>query len=145
VRALFREYADWTGVDLSFQGFARELAKLPGDYAPPAGVLFLCMHDEEPAGCVAVRRWQLDACEMKRLYAREAFRGRGYGTLLAGEAIAWARSAGYKRMLLDTLPSMTAAQRLYTALGFREIPPYRFNPIAGAKFMELVLADERAR
>jgi GNAT superfamily N-acetyltransferase len=143
VRALFREYADWTGVDLSFQGFARELAELPGDYAPPAGVLFLLTHDEDPAGCVAVRRWQSDACEMKRLYAREPFRGRGYGALLAKEAITWARGAGYKRMLLDTLPSMAAAQRLYAALGFREIPPYRFNPVAGAKFMQLVLADDR--
>jgi GNAT superfamily N-acetyltransferase len=139
VRALFREYADWIGVDLSFQGFARELAELPGDYAPPTGVLFLLAHDDEPAGCVAVRQWESDACEMKRLFAREAFRGRGYGALLAREAIAWARGAGYERMLLDTLPSMAAAQGLYTALGFREIPPYRFNPVEGAKFMELVL------
>jgi ribosomal protein S18 acetylase RimI-like enzyme len=78
---------------------------------------------------------------MKRLFAREAFRGRGYGALLAREAIAWARAAGYERMLLDTLPSMAAAQRLYTALGFREIPAYRFNPIEGAKFMALVLKE----
>lgn len=140
VRTLFREYADQLGVDLSFQGFPEELAGLPGAYATPAGLLLVCVIDGQPAGCIAVRPWQGRACEMKRLYVRAAFQGRGYGQFLAGQAIEWAKSAGYDRMLLDTLPTMTAAQHLYERLGFREVDPYRFNPIPGTRFMALPLA-----
>lgn len=141
VRALFREYADWVRVDLSFQQFAEELAGLPGDYAEPGGVLLLGVVAGEAAGCVAVRRWDTEACEMKRLFVPERQRGRGLGEDLARAAIDWSRRAGYARMLLDTLPSMTGAQRLYAQLGFREIPPYRFNPVAGTRFMELALRE----
>jgi len=91
----------------------------------------------EPGGCIAARRWSKDACEMKRLFVRDRFRGMGVGRALVEAVIAWARAAGYKKMLLDTLPSMGAAQRLYADFGFRETPPYRFNPVEGARFMEL--------
>ena len=140
VRALFREYADWVAVDLSFQGFAEELAGLPGQYSAPGGALFLCVVDQRPAGCIAVRPWQDGACEMKRLYVRKAFQGRGCGQLLAAQAIEWARHASYDRMLLDTLPTMGTAQQLYERLGFREVKPYRFNPVPGTRYMELPLA-----
>lgn len=139
VRALFREYADWVAVDLSFQGFAQELAGLPGEYAAPHGTLLLGLVAGAAAGCAAVRRWKDRACEMKRLYVRDSFKGQGRGRVLAEHAIAWARRAGYERMLLDTLPSMAAAQRLYEDLGFRDVAPYRFNPVAGTRYMELRL------
>ena len=137
VRALFLEYAAWLAIDLSFQGFDDEVVGLPGAYAAPDGALFLCTVDHAAAGCVAVRRVDAGACEMKRLFVRPAFQGKGLGRDLAGHAMAWARAAGYERILLDTLPSMTAAQRMYEALGFRDVPPYRFNPIAGTRFLEL--------
>ena len=141
VRALFREYADWVAVDLSFQGFAEELAGLPGEYKAPSGTLILCVVDQRAAGCIGVRAWQARTCEMKRLYVRKAFQGRGCGLFLAAQAIEWARQAGYDRMLLDTLPAMTAAQHLYERLGFREVDPYRFNPVPGTRYMELALGS----
>ncbi len=139
VRALFREYASWLAIDLSFQGFAQELAGLPGEYAAPHGTLLLGLVGGAAAGCVAVRRREDRACEMKRLYVRDSFKGQGRGRVLAEHAIEWARRAGYERMLLDTLPSMAAAQRLYEDLGFRDVAPYRFNPVAGTRYMELRL------
>lgn len=140
VRALFREYAEWVAVDLSFQGFAEELAGLPGEYRAPAGTLILAVVEQVPAGCIAVRPWQQRACEMKRLYVRKAFQGHGCGGVLVAKAIQWAKGAGYDRMLLDTLPTMRAAQHLYERLGFREVEAYRFNPIPGTRYMELPLA-----
>jgi ribosomal protein S18 acetylase RimI-like enzyme len=141
VRELFREYSQQIGVDLCFQDFAAELAGLPGDYAEPNGTLLLGEKDGAAAGCVAVRRWDADACEMKRLYVRPAFQGSGLGRFLALEAIGWAMTNGYARVLLDTLPSMATAQRLYERLGFVDIRPYRENPIAGARYMALDLTS----
>jgi len=138
VRRLFREYAAWVGVDLSFQGFEREVEELPGDYVAPAGVLLVAEVDGEVAGCVAARRWCTGVCEM-RLFVREAFRGAGCGRALVESIVAWAPAAGYARILLDTLPAMDRAQRLYAGLGIREAAPYRFNPVPGARFLELVL------
>ena len=135
VRALFTEYAQWVGIDLSFQGFPEELARLPGEYVAPHGMLLLCVVDSSPAGCVAVRPWQAEACEMKRLYVRPGFQASGCGLFLATRAIEWAAGRGYRRMVLDTLPAMHAAQRLYGRLGFRDVAPYRFNPIPGARFL----------
>lgn len=139
VRALFAEYAAELPVDLAFQGFAEELATLPGAYAGPGGVLLLAWVDDLAAGCVGLRPLAPGACELKRLYVRAAFRGRGLARRLTAAALAEARSRRYARILLDTLPGMIEAQRLYWALGFREIGPYRANPVPGAKYMELAL------
>jgi len=135
VAALFREYAESLGVDLSFQGFDAEVARLPHGY----DVLLVARLNGEVVGCVGVRPDEGDACEMKRLYVRPAGRGHGVGRALALAAIERARAAGYARMRLDTLPTMEAAQSLYRSLGFAEIEPYRHNPIAGSRFLELQL------
>jgi len=139
VRALLEEYAGWLDVDLSFQGFDEELRGLPGEYAPPRGRLLLAMDGDEAAGCVALRPLDADACEMKRLYVRRAWRGTGLGRLLATTVIGDARAIGYGRMRLDTLPVMGAAIGLYRGLGFRPIEPYRHNPVPGAMFLEMQL------
>jgi len=127
------------GVDLSFQDFDRELAELPGDYVMPAGVLLVARVDGRVAGCVAAHQWRGGACEMKRLFVRDGFRGSGCGRALVESIIAWARKTGYQRILLDTLPAMDQAQHLYLRLGFQEVAPYRHNPVPGARFLELVL------
>ncbi len=136
VRRLFREYAEWLGIDLSFQNFESELARLPGDYSPPSGCLLLAEHEDHTAGCVALRRLDPATCEMKRLYLRPEFRGTGLGLQLALAIMAEARAIGYRRIRLDTLPQMSAAQKLYASLGFREIEAYRFNPVPGSRFLE---------
>ncbi len=139
-RTLFREYADSLDIDLCFQGFEAELAGLPGDYAPPQGALLLAYVDGQVAGVGALRpRRDVDyanACEMKRLYVRTEFRRFGLGRTLAQSLMDAALQAGYSVMLLDTLDDMEAARGLYGALGFEEIPPYYFNPIAGAHYLK---------
>ena len=139
IRELFIEYAEAIGIDLSFQDFAEELSALPGEYAPPAGEVLLALVDGRPTGCVGLRPFGEGVCEMKRLYVRPAFRGRGVGRELARAIIDQARQGGYERMRLDTIPSMKPAVGLYESLGFKTIGAYRYNPIEGARFMELVL------
>jgi putative acetyltransferase len=141
VMELFLEYAESLGFDLSFQHFAEELAELPGEYAPPQGRLLLAQSGKKKVGCVALRRFSEGVCEMKRLYVRPKFRSLGIGRELALQIIAAAKEMGYRRMRLDTVPSMIEAIPLYRSLGFREISPYRHNPIEGSIFMELDLAE----
>jgi len=139
VRKLFEEYSGSLGIDLSFQDFQRELETLPGKYAPPEGAVLIASHEGQPCGCVALRKIDAQACEMKRLYVQPAKRGLGMGRLLVTAILEEARLKGYRVMRLDTLSSMKSAVALYRAFGFREIPPYIFNPIEGALFMEKIL------
>ena len=139
-RVLFTEYGSSIGFSLCFQSFEDELASLPGKYAPPQGRLLLARASGEFLGCVALRPLDDKTCEMKRLYTRPAARGAGVGKALVDAIIAAAREIGYTRMRLDTVPSvMASAVKMYRALGFREIPPYAENPVAGAIFLELKL------
>ncbi|MCI0409438.1 MAG: GNAT family N-acetyltransferase [Acidobacteria bacterium] len=138
-RGLFREYEAELGMDLCFQGFERELAGLPGDYAPPSGRLLLAWMNGQPVGCVALRRIEEGVCEMKRLYLKPSMRRGGAGRLITLTLIQEARTLGYRRLRLDTLPVMKAAIALYRSLGFQSIPPYRHNPIEGVLYLELDL------
>lgn len=139
-RELFLEYAQSLGFSLCFQNFDKELADLPGDYAPPHGRLLLAEYASQLAGCVALHKLDSNICEMKRLYLRPQFRGKGFGRVLANRIIAEARLIGYHRMRLDTVePVMKDAVAMYRRLGFAEIAPYCKNPIAGALYMELQL------
>ena len=136
-RALFEEYARSLAVDLAFQDFVHELATLPGAYVPPGGVLLLAEVGGEVLGCVALRPFEPPAvAELKRLYVRPAGRGHGLGRALTLAALEHARAAGYRRVRLDTLPEMTRARQLYRELGFRDIAPYRHNPVPGTSYLE---------
>lgn len=140
-RGLFREYAAWLRIDLCFQNFEKELKELPAAYARPVGGrLILALFNEEVAGCIALRDLGDGVCEMKRLFVRPQFQGRGLGRILAEHLIGEARRAGYTRMRLDTLPSrMGSAVALYNSLGFKETAPYYTNPTEGTLYMELKL------
>lgn len=146
-RGLFGEYVRSLDVDLGFQGIESEFATLPGKYAPPSGALFLALDATEAAiGTVAVRPFdKTGACEMKRLYVRPQGRGSGAGAALAKVAIGFAEAAGYTEMLLDSLPSMAAAIRLYEALGFRDTEPYWNNTLPGVRYFSLQLAARAPR
>jgi putative acetyltransferase len=142
-RLIIEEYVQQLGIDLAFQGVDSELASLPGDYAAPQGALLLALVDGELAGCCALRPLDAvdypNACEMKRLYVRKAFRRFGLGRQLAEAMMDTARVAGYHHLLLDTLSDMESARALYEELGFEEVPPYYHNPIAGAHYLKAVL------
>lgn len=135
IRQLLRDYAESLNVDLCFQGFEAELAALPGDYAPPRGRLLLAWRQDELVGCIALRPIDDACCEMKRLYLKPSCRGLRLGHALVTRLCTEAQAAGYRRMLLDTLPEMTAALHLYAQLGFSPTAPYVFNPIDGALYL----------
>lgn len=139
-RELFREYEQWLGLDLCFQGFEDELKNLPGKYAPPDGRLYLAYADGDLAGCIALRSLADSVCEMKRLFVRGEYRGRQIGRFLIERVIEDAKKIGYGSMRLDTFPpKMGKAVQLYEACGFHEIAPYYDNPNEGVLFMELAL------
>lgn len=140
MRDLFREYIDSLRTDLTFQDVDRELADLPGKYAPPHGTVLLAWDAERAVGCIALRPLAADGtCEMKRLYVRPEARGRDLGRQLAVALIAHGRTTGYRRMVLDTLAPMSAAQALYATLGFRPTAPYYDNPLPGTQYLALDL------
>ena len=141
VRALFIEYQEWLDVDLCFQGFDEELLSLPGAYAPPRGRLLLARIDETVAGTVGMWPLGADVCEMKRLYVRPSYLGRGLGRRLAGAIVDEAKAAGYARMRLDSLERLVAARTLYESMGFARIPAYYDNPLDGVLFMQLDLTE----
>ncbi|BAL22857.1 carbonate dehydratase [Azoarcus sp. KH32C] len=141
VRQFFRNYAAWLGVDLCFQGFGDEMASLPGAYSAPEGRLFYAEQDAQPAGCVGLRRFSEGVCEMKRLYVEPSFRGLGIGRELVLAAIRTAKDLGYRRILLDTLPAMRIAVKLYREMGFKEAPAYYPTPIEGTIFLSLDLEN----
>jgi len=136
---LFVQYADVLGLDLEFQGFSRELAALPGGYAPPLGCILLAEMSGNYVGCVALRPMENKICELKRLFVIPEYRGRDIGRTLTGSAIDRARQMGYEKMRLDTIESMKAARRLYQSLNFRTIQAYCYNPLENPRYMELDL------
>ena len=144
VRELFLEYAKSLGFSLCFQDFDKELAGLPGEYAPPDGRLYIALDDKDPIGCIALRKLDEGICEMKRLYVKPSGRGKGLGKLLVQTVIDEAVKIGYKKMRLDTVPKMKEAIDLYLKIGFKEIKPYRENPIEGALYMEMELVDSKS-
>ncbi|WP_227434132.1 MULTISPECIES: GNAT family N-acetyltransferase [unclassified Clostridioides] len=139
VKILFTEYSNSLNIDLCFQDFNNELKTLPGKYKKPSGSLILAFVDENLAGCVALKKLEDDVCELKRLYVRDKFRGLKIGKILLEEIVKEAKKIGYTYMRLDTLPSMKSAQGLYEKIGFYDINPYTYNPIEGARYMELKL------
>lgn len=141
-RELFVEYASTLGVDLAFQNFSNELENISAEYGPPARcIYFVYTLDGFAIGCFAIRKFEDSICELKRMYLRRDFQGKGIGKLMLRKAMAVAKELGYKHMRLDTLPTMESAIRLYNAIGFYEILPYRFNPVAGTKYFEIELAS----
>jgi ribosomal protein S18 acetylase RimI-like enzyme len=141
-KELIREYAQSLEFDLGFQDFDKEMENFPGQYAPPRGCLYVALDANQPIGCVALRNLGQGVCEMKRLYVKPSLRGQKVGKLLAEIVIKAARDMGYDHLRLDTIPSMKQANMLYNTLGFKQIAPYRFNPIEGATFFELNLKEE---
>jgi ribosomal protein S18 acetylase RimI-like enzyme len=136
VKSLFTEYQEWLGIDLCFQNFEQELASLPGCYAAPKGIILLAMQGEEAVGCVAIRPHQSLEAELKRLYVRDNCRKQGVGKRLFIQAMDFAQNAGYHSVVLDTLPSMTAAARLYREYGFKPIESYYDNPLDGVVYYQ---------
>jgi putative acetyltransferase len=141
-REMFREYQQWLGVDLCFQDFDTELAELTGKYAPPGGEIYIARSGAQVAGIVAVRglaKISAETSGMKRLYVREDWRGKNLGRQLAELAVDFARNAGYRKMVLDTLPHLMTAKAMYVRMGFTEMAPYYENPLPGVVYMEKIL------
>jgi len=139
IRILFEEYTDMLGVNLDFQNYEQELEHLPGKYALPDGRLYLAYAEDNPAGCIALRRVNAEICEAKRLYVRPEFRGQKIGEMLMEQNIRDAAELNYSYMLLDTLATMDIAKALYYKLGFYEIDAYYQNPLGNVTYMKLDL------
>ncbi len=137
--SLFREYAAWLGIDLSFQDFGNELLELHDQYGPPKGGIILCKSDDAYIGCAGVREWEGDEAELKRMYLQPAFQGKGSGKRLLTETLELARELGYKSIRLDTLEKLEAALQLYRSQGFVETPPYYHNPNTGVIYLQYTL------
>jgi putative acetyltransferase len=138
-RRLIEEYVAWLAADLSYQNYDDELKNLPIMYGPPRGAIILLRHGEEYAGVVGLREHGEGCCEMKRMYVRTCHQGKGWGKVLMDAFLAKARQLGYKRVVLDSVRSLSVACALYRGSGFVEIPPYRYNPAPDAVYMEKVL------
>lgn len=138
---LFLEYAKSLNFGLCFQNFEEEISDLPAQYSEPTGCIILCCEEGKPSGCVGLRKFSEGLCEMKRLYLRKQSRGKGIGRILAEEIIEKAREFGYKKMQLDTIGTMKEAITLYKSMGFKEISPYRFNPLENVIYMELEIQN----
>ena len=136
---LFLEYANSLNFELCFQNFENEISDLPAQYSEPTGCIILCYKDDKPIGCVGLRKFAEGICEMKRLYLKNEARGKGIGRVLAEKVIEKAKELGYKKMQLDTIETMKEAISLYKSMGFKEISPYRFNPVKGVIYMEIEL------
>lgn len=136
---LFQAYAAQLEVDLSFQNFAQEIKDIESQYAQPNGAIYIAYDKDIAIGCFGVRAFEPSICELKRMYLKDTYRGQGIGRLLLEKSIGVGAALNYKKMRLDTLPSMQSAIKLYQKLGFYEIEPYRFNPIKGTKYFELKL------
>jgi ribosomal protein S18 acetylase RimI-like enzyme len=139
VKQLFLEYAESLNFDLCFQNFDEELQQLPGRYSPPEGRLLIALNDNKPAGCAALRKHNEHTCEMKRLYVKPEFRHFGLGKILVDKLLDEAKMIGYKKMILDTVPSMESARKIYESIGFKETKPYYYNPQPGTIFMSINL------
>ena len=140
VGKLFREYQQWLGIDLCFQGFEEELSTLPGGYAPPKGVILVAIENSRLVGCVGIRPRMEDEAELKRLYVQADHRGRSIGKLLFHSAMSKAEEIGYTSIVLDTLPAMQTARSLYLAYGFKKIPGYYDNPVEGVEYYKYVFS-----
>lgn len=139
VRSLFLEYQAQLGIDLCFQGFHQELADLPGCYDEPRGAIFIACIEARTVGCVGVRPLSATLSELKRLYVKDEFKGRGLGKLLCNAAIEFAGTAGYSSLVLDTLPQMMAAKRIYRQMGFMQTAPYYSSPLSGTEYYRIAL------
>ncbi|MDN5201912.1 GNAT family N-acetyltransferase [Fulvivirgaceae bacterium BMA10] len=140
-KALFLEYANELGIDLHFQNFEEELDSITKQYTSPSGALLLLKEKNKAIGCVGIRKLEGNIGELKRMFIKKEYRNKGFGKPLLKKGIEMAKVLNYHKIRLDTLPTMEKALKIYTAIGFKEIKPYRYNPIVGTKFLELEIKN----
>jgi GNAT superfamily N-acetyltransferase len=138
---LFKEYAEWLNIDLSFQYFDDELMELKTMYGEPEGGIILCKADDEFIGCAGIRKIDNDIAELKRMFIKPAYQKRGAGKTLLAKAVELAKSFNYKIIRLDTLNYMAPAINLYKQSDFYEIPAYYHNPNETVVYFEKILTD----
>jgi ribosomal protein S18 acetylase RimI-like enzyme len=142
--SLFQQYAGFIGIDLSFQNFAEELNTIDKQYMKPQGSLIIAYDGTKAIACVALRRWDIETAELKRMFVLQEYQGHKIGLRLLEQILGIAQKLGYKKVRLDTLSSMEAALKLYRSFGFYEIPAYRFSPIEETIYMEKVLQQNNS-